>query len=141
MTNIFAEGVFVFKKYSEIENTYREKAVDQVFLQQLSDGDWIVTEKIHGSNVTFYTDGHDIRVAKRTSFLETEEELLKFYNMPEIVKRYRQYIIKTFEVLKEDNKEVKYVRIHGEVFGGSYPHKQVKADPVSLEMQTFPLEM
>jgi len=125
---------FVFRKYNEIENTYREKVIQQTIEQGLSEGKWVVTEKIHGSNLTFYTNGKDIQAAKRNSFLSEEEED-KFYNCKEIKQKYRESILRTFEIIKKYNVTTNTVRIHGEIFGGIYPHKEVKPNPKAVKVQ------
>ena len=44
-------------------------------------GEWIATEKIHGSNFSFVTDGTSVAVAKRTGLLQPVD---KFFNWPYI---------------------------------------------------------
>lgn len=97
-------------------------------------GQWVVTEKIHGSNITFYTNGRDIRMAKRTSIL-TESEALKFYNCNDVKAKYEKSIFRAFELAKELNPEMKTLRIHGEIFGGVYPHKSVPRDTKAMKVQ------
>jgi Rnl2 family RNA ligase len=36
-------------------------------------GEWIATEKVHGSNLSVWTDGSKVRVGKRTGFLTTAD--------------------------------------------------------------------
>lgn len=47
------------------------------------------------------------------------------------MEKYKPFILKAFQIIKNrDNPTTKAVRIHGEIFGGAYPHKDVKPIPV-----------
>lgn len=65
----------MFKKYNSIENTYREKATEQVYLHDYGNDVFVVQEKVHGANFSFITDGTSIQVAKRTSLIAEDEKL------------------------------------------------------------------
>ena len=59
-----------FKKYSSIENTYRKAEIDYIRQNAFDRGDFIIEEKVHGSNFAFYYDGTEIKCAKRTQFID-----------------------------------------------------------------------
>jgi len=63
-------------KYHSIEN--KNKLINKIrTLLNINTEQWIVLEKIHGSNVSLITDGKEVKIASRTMFL-TDEEATKF---------------------------------------------------------------
>lgn len=120
----------VFKKYSEIENSYRQKYIDDIIQQGQSGGSWCVTTKIHGSNFSFiftYENGEvSVNCAKRTSILKEGES---FFNYDKLFVKFKEQIRKNSDMMKEyaEINELKMfqVTIFGELFGGTYPHEVV----------------
>ena len=111
-----------FKKYPSIENLYRKKFIDQIYKEALNGGEWFVTEKVHGANFSILTDGTDVKFAKRTSILKEGKEY--FYNW-EVLKEYLEEVSKnTFNCIRK-NIPTSSIQIFGELYGGSYPHKDV----------------
>jgi len=110
-----------FKKYSEIENTYRQKEIERIYKNGFANKniEYVVTEKVHGSNFSFITDGKEVLVAKRTSVL-SEEEIDKFFNAKLMLKKYRENVISLFNEMFAGNEENKIIQIFGEHFGGIY---------------------
>ena len=90
-----------FKKYSSIENSFNREFMGRIVAEMPTDLEYVVQEKVHGANTSFLCDGENVRFAKRTSILEAEE---MFYDYPELLERYKD----------------------GEMFGGTYPHKDVQ---------------
>ena len=78
-----------FKKYSSIENHFYKDYLDQVREQVPADMQWVVQEKVHGTNTSFLCDGNDVKFAKRTSILGDDE---KFYDYQEILEEYRDKV-------------------------------------------------
>lgn len=115
----------IFKTYNSIENAYQTRVIDQIKLQGFGKEIFIVQEKVHGANFSFFTDGKEIKIAKRTSFIEVDE---KFYNAHQILERYRKNVIDAFQKVKTMHPDVETVVIYGELFGGGYKHTEV--DPV-----------
>ncbi len=113
----------VFKKYNSIENTYREKAIEQVYLHDYGNDVFIVQEKVHGANFSFITDGTHIQVAKRTSLIAKDEN---FNNYKYVVNKYEKAILELFKLVQIDFPETKIITVFGEIFGGSYPHADVE---------------
>lgn len=63
-----------FKSYHSIDDTSLEKLVNQVrdLLEQKPEQQplWVVLEKIHGSNFSFWTDGKEVKVASRYQWIK-----------------------------------------------------------------------
>ncbi len=119
----------LFKKYSSIENEFNEEFLQKVREEIPSDTLWAVQEKVHGTNVSFiceFLGGGKISMtfAKRTSPVEEGEN---FYSYEEFVERYRPRIEKLArQVLRRYSYRADGVVVFGEMFGGSYPHPDVK---------------
>ncbi|GHT66463.1 hypothetical protein AGMMS50239_27960 [Bacteroidia bacterium] len=121
-----------FKKYSSIENTYDKEFMDKIKLEGLDSLQYVVQEKVHGANCCFVTDGQTVRFAKRTSLVETGE---MFYNYEELFKRYQERIINLFNRIKKRYADTESILVYGEMFGGKYPHPDVKNDSKVMNIQ------
>ena len=84
---------------------------------------FVVQEKVHGSNCSFLCDGEDIQFAKRTAIVDEAEG---FYQWQELADRYRERIFKVHKMLKDRIPDLTSIIVYGEMFGGAYPHKEVK---------------
>lgn len=122
----------IFKKYNSIENAYQTKMIDQIKMQGFGHDIFIVQEKVHGANLSFFTDGKEIKMAKRTDFIEKDD---KFYNAHQILERYRNNILELFQKVKNIHPEIETVIIYGELFGGGYKHKNVEPVKDSIKVQ------
>lgn len=105
-----------FKKFSSIENTYRTKELNDIREQGLDGGTWVVQEKVHGANFSFWYDGTELRVAKRTGFSDGG-----FYNSQAVIDKYKQKVIDLYEFMRTVNANTEYVQVFGELYGGHYP--------------------
>ena len=114
-----------FKKYNSIENTFDKEFMEKIFLEGYDKQEFIVQEKVHGSNVCLVTDGKTVNFGKRTGFMETGE---KFYDYEELLERYTPKATALFSIVKEALPDVGTITIFGEMFGGKYPHPDVKND-------------
>ena len=112
-----------FKKYTSIENTFDKDFVEKIFLEGYDNREFVVQEKVHGSNVCFVTDGKTVGFGKRTGFVEAGE---KFYDYEELLERYTPKVIALFSIIKENISDLKTLTVFGEMFGGKYPHPDVK---------------
>jgi Rnl2 family RNA ligase len=101
-------------------------------LQGFGDEVFIVQEKVHGANFSFFTDGKEIKIAKRTAFIEKDE---KFYNAHQMLERYRKNVIDLFEKVKIIHPDLETVVIYGELFGGGYKHKEVESVKDAIKVQ------
>lgn len=108
-----------------------EKMPDRVAKMRLSDTDftemeklkWVVTEKVHGANFSFTLENGKMRYAKRKAYLSWNDD---FFGFQLVVNRLESNILRLFESLSLNIKGNKYI-IYGELFGGKYPHPDVKA--------------
>lgn len=113
-----------FKKFQSIENSYRQKEVQSVQLN-FPNETFLVQEKIHGSNFSFWTDGETIKCAKRSGFLREDEG---FFNYEVLLDRHSEDILQLFKELKENKylgEDLNELAIFGEIYGGTYPHPDV----------------
>jgi len=122
----------IFKTYNSIENAYQTRVIDQIRLQGFGDEVFIVQEKVHGANFSFFTDGKEIKIAKRTAFIEKDE---KFYNAHQMLECYRKNVINLFEKVKTIHPDLETVVIYGELFGGGYKHKEVEPVKDAIKVQ------
>ncbi|KAA6301924.1 MAG: hypothetical protein EZS26_001927 [Candidatus Ordinivivax streblomastigis] len=121
-----------FKKYSSIENTYDKEFMEKIKLEGFDSLQYVVQEKVHGANCCFITDGQTVRFAKRTSLVETGE---MFYNYEELLERYNDRIIRLYHCVKEKYADAESISVYGEMFGGKYPHADVKNDSKVMNIQ------
>lgn len=125
--------MIIWKKYPEIENSYREKIINDIKEQGLDDGPWIVQEKIDGSNGSLVTDGKEVKMAKRTCLLDDDTE---FNGIKKFRDENKYKILDLFDVCNQifdDN--IISVIIYGECFGGYYPHPDVENDNTIKKIQ------
>jgi Rnl2 family RNA ligase len=124
--------MITFKKYNSIENTYDKDFMEKVKLEELDSRQYVVQEKVHGSNCCFVTDGQMVRFAKRTNLVEDGE---LFYNYEELLERYKDKVIRLFQRIQEKYTDVENVLVYGEMFGGKYPHPDVKNSSKVMNIQ------
>jgi len=122
----------MFKKYNSIENTYREKEVEQIYLHEYDKETYVVQEKVHGANFSFITNGETIQVAKRSGLIVEGEN---FSNYEYVLNMYSEAIKTLFRLLKIDYPETETVTVFGELFGGSYEHKDVERIKEMIRVQ------
>ena len=121
-----------FKKYTSIENTFDKDFMEKIFLEGYDKQEFVVQEKVHGSNVCFVTDGKTVGFGKRTGFVEADE---KFYDYEELLERYTPKVIALFFIVKEKLPDIQTLIVFGEMFGGKYPHPDVKNSAKTMVIQ------
>ena len=121
-----------FKKYTSIENTFDKDFVEKILLEGYDKQEFVVQEKVHGSNVCFVTDGETVGFGKRSGFVEEGE---KFYDYEELRERYKPKVIALFSIVKENISNLKTITVFGEMFGGKYPHPDVKNSAKTMVIQ------
>jgi len=96
---------------------------------------WVVTEKIHGANFCFLTEGQSVRCAKRKSLLAADED---FFGHRTVLARLTLCVIEVFRRVRALplGKSVETVLLYGEIFGGKYPHPAVPPVHGVLPVQT-----
>ena len=114
-----------FKRYNSIEYIFNNDFIENIRLEGIDKQEYVVQEKVHGSNICFVTDGETVCFGKRSGFVEGDEN---FYEHEKLLDRYRFKIIALFSIVKENISEIETVTIFGEMFGGNYPHPKVKND-------------
>ena len=123
----------MFKKYSSIENSYRKEFLEKIKEQGYWNETYVVQEKVHGSNLSFWTsDGIDFISAKRTGILTSDEI---FYNYKQVLEDIKPNLQGIWKDLKADFPDLKEMAIFGEVFGGNYPHPEVVKDKTAVKVQ------
>ncbi len=117
-----------FKKYSEIDNSYQKKIINQIYENGFGNNDieYVVTEKVDGANFSVTIDENNkCYYAKRTQFLEYDDT---FYSYEYMLAR---------EHLEEKARKIKEIlnidalTIYGELAGGKYIHPDVKSEKIS----------
>jgi Rnl2 family RNA ligase len=91
---------------------------------------------VHGANFSMVTNGQEVKYGKRTSFLS---QPFNFFGCEKLVPEYDQKMMKLYEYIRQnvdavtaagnqkfDFSEIENVRVFGELYGGLYPHKEVK---------------
>lgn len=112
-----------FVKYTSLTNHYQQKFLDQLIMQGLSEGEFVATEKAHGANFTFITDGQVLRTAKRSGFNGDGEN---FYGSQQVLEKYAGGIFGIAMRLNEEYGFGKYVTVmvRGEIIGGMFQGKK-----------------
>lgn len=125
-----------FKEYSSIENVERTKDVNAIISQGQSGGEWVVTEKIHGANFSFWITENGIQCASRNGMLE---EGNIFFNYHDVRDRHAESLMKIYnhqKTLVESTGNIFHgITVYGEMFGGSYPHPEVERTFMAMRVQ------
>ena len=119
-----------FKKYPSIENTYRKKTLDYLIAQGLTKGEFVVQEKAHGANFSFWYDGNELKSGKRTGFITDD-----FYDYKPVEEKCQDKVKQLYSLLKQMDYDVDVLIIYGELIGGTYPHQDVKKDTSATRIQ------
>ena len=82
---------------------------------------WVATHKIHGVNmsVTIHRDAAKVAYGRRTAYLKPDE---KFHDFMDVL----PHVAKWRNLLTSFPDTTACVTVYGELFGGSYPHPDVK---------------
>jgi len=122
----------LFKKYSSIENSYRGEYLARIDGHGFERHEYIVQEKAHGSNLSYWTsNGIDFYAAKRSARLEADE---KFYNSDVVLETLKSSFSNIWNKLSASY-TLTDLAIFGEIIGGNYPHKDVGKDNKSSKVQ------
>lgn len=113
----------MFKKYNSIENAYREEVLEQIKKEGFGEVEYIVQEKVHGANLSYWTtNGVTFHAAKRTEALEPDE---KFYNYQQTLEEIQPRLANIWTTLTKKYPDIEQITIFGELMGGDYPHPDV----------------
>lgn len=103
-----------FKKYNSIENHYQQKFIDACIPVIGDYEDWIVQEKIHWSNFSFYCDDKlSVRCAKRTDFIHEWE---KFFNYESVLDKYKDKIVDIYKEIISRSKDATEIIVYWELY-------------------------
>lgn len=117
--------VMEFKKYTEIENSFNKEYMERVKREVPADMQYVVQEKVHGANTSFLYDGELLEFAKRTAVLTDGEN---FYDQTELILRYESRVKSLWSDVKLSHPTIVQMQVYGEMFGGVYPHPDVKVE-------------
>lgn len=122
-----------FKKYSSIENSLNKKTLENIYKYADTTGEFSVSEKVDGSNLSFWiTPDGKIEAAKRSVFLTGEN----FYNYQTVLEKIRPQLLSILSYINDIHDDtVELVIVYGELFGGYYNHVDVKPDPNATKIQ------
>ncbi len=125
-----------FLKYTSIENSYRDKFIQMIRDENKDSGQWVVMEKIHGAQLSFYYNGSELKASSRTMFLTDD---IDFFNYQKVMADNRDKIEKLYSLIqseyREKKKEISQMIVYGELFGGSYPHPDVPKVKTAKRLQ------
>ena len=119
-----------FRKYFEIENSYRKKFLDVLAVEKQDKGEFVVQEKAHGANLSFWYDGKELKSAKRSDFINDN-----FYDYKPVEDKNSESVKRLYAILKEEGCDFSELAVYGELIGGTYPHKDVKKDTSATRIQ------
>ena len=119
-----------FKKYNTIENAYRKKTIDYFVAKRVTNDEFVVQEKAHGANLSFWYDGNELKSAKRSGFINDD-----FYNYQPVEKEYQGRLKQLYTLLNEIGYRINVLVVYGELIGGTYPHEEVKKNTSSTIIQ------
>lgn len=111
------EGNLAFAEYERMTNDL-SKFVDDTKFEETN---WVVTEKIHGANFSFHTDGKLVHVARRRGFIRDDERFFD-YRTGKFMKTHPDKVRKIYALVtkKLKKKAIEQVSVYGELFGGNY---------------------
>ena len=106
-----------FLPYQKISSSTSQWECPPKVLKRLLSTPYVALEKVHGSNFSLYSDGVDVRFAKRSGFIEQQQW---FYGYEAIADPLRDRTLLLVEALRRQHR-VDGVIVYGELFGGFYP--------------------
>jgi len=113
----------MFKKYNSIENTYRKEFLEKIKGHGFWEDEYVVQEKVHGSNISFWTtNGVNYQAAKRSGNIVDGEA---FYRFDYLLEKHKMAFTSIWNTLKSTHSDLEQMTIYGEVMGGNYPHPEV----------------
>ncbi len=119
--------VFRHQKYSDIENHYQQKMIQNIQLYTGKDEIWRVYEKVDGANFALYTDGTRVECASRNEMISGTAK--DFFNHKIVMDKYSDTVRDIFLTLQASSHPGMRVMVfYGEIIGGSYKHIDVKQD-------------
>jgi len=90
-------------------------------------GTWVATEKVHGAQLVVACDGSQVRIGKRKAWLEPDEPFFGWQLLRPSLAAAGWAAWERFGV---------EIHLYGELYGGHYPHPQVRPVPGTSPVQT-----
>jgi Rnl2 family RNA ligase len=118
--------------YEKMAGNLKKLGLSEAEYVELDKYKWVVTEKVHGANFCFIYESNKLRYAKRKDFLNWEDD---FFGFQLVAERYEDRLLALFETLNKAYDASQFI-IYGELFGGSYPHPEVKPTDKIHPIQT-----
>lgn len=108
-----------FIPYPSFKSYYHEHVCDNAAAQVAltPNSYWVATEKIHGANLSMWTDGKTSQWNSRNTPL-TKESYKKFYRSDIVIDKYENKLMKLPSILGQP-----WVQIYGEICGGKFNNK------------------
>jgi len=123
----------MFKKYNSIENIYRDEFLERIKTHGFWDREFVVQEKVHGSNLSYWTkDGKTFYSGRRTGIIQENE---KFFNYEKVLENIKPKLGLLWSSIKINFPKLEQLTIFGELFGGDYPHPEIEIDKNSIMVQ------
>lgn len=98
-------------------------------VQQAAVGaEFVATEKVHGSNFAFETDGVGISYFSRNNRLVADARFVGRTAPLDAMGRYHGAVLEAFRICAGGEGGVRSVVIYGEYFGGWFPHDEVRPE-------------
>lgn len=117
----------IFVKYNSLENHYRQNVID-TFVQSgyTSPGvEWVVMEKIHGTNFQIAVDDNYVQAGRRTDLLGDFDQ---FYEADLIVKKYDDNARNVYNFVKYHYPAATQITIFGEYAGNLTTGKMIQKE-------------
>uniref|UniRef100_A0A6C0BNZ7 RNA ligase domain-containing protein n=1 Tax=viral metagenome TaxID=1070528 RepID=A0A6C0BNZ7_9ZZZZ len=120
-----------FIKFPKITPSYSTRFQTEIAPFTAQEGDWVVLEKVHGSNASFACDGKEVKLGKRRSFVK---DFKQFYRSADFLETHKDRVLG----LWADLKDAEHVVIFGELFGGHYGDLKSSVVRVQREVDYCP---
>ncbi len=121
-----------FSSYEKMSSSIKKLGLNESEFSKMEKFKWVVTEKVHGANFSFVYENRTLKFAKRKEYLSWNDD---FFGFQLIVNKLEDRILRLFEDLSSAEKANKYI-VYGELFGGKYPHPDVKVNDHLNAIQT-----
>jgi Rnl2 family RNA ligase len=118
--------------YSELENVNNQNLIAALRDRpNLISGDYIVTEKVHGANFKFETDGETVLYGRRKGWIGDDNFLL----CQNLYTSYKPKILQLFHDVKKVMPDLKILRVFGELYGGYYTRELLRPKQKQIQSE------
>jgi Rnl2 family RNA ligase len=105
----------MFQKYPSLENHYNSKFISKIRFEGKDLGEWVVREKIHGTNFSVIITKNSISACKRSGHILPSES---FFGHEMVMKTYGPSFRKIQTLIIDGKIDVEVYQIFGEFAGG-----------------------